>query len=248
MSLGRKQKAPKREVVKIVAPPAITKVEFNSPTGDRYVTTTKGSDQRFESFLTPTTRLTVEESLKGLQNLAKELNQPDPVRQQAINQRSQDFFDLQAAGINSSANDQLSKARTNLAKRFGGAYNATFGTHFLGQLENNRLGQLSEAYKQSGLLGEELYRADEDSRVRRFSLFQNYLADLNNQARGLQSNGSSILQNETQRATDLAVQRANLAMQVSNQNAALQAEQNRQNRESTLRTSSQIALALMGGI
>ena len=81
--------------------------------------------------------------------------------------------------------------------------------------------------------------------MRRFSLFQNYLADLNNQARGLQSNGSSVLLNETQRATDLAVQRANLAMQASNQNASLQAEQNRLNRESALRASSQIAMALM---
>jgi hypothetical protein len=246
MSLGRKKKTPVKKEIKIVAPPAITQVAFNSPTGDRYVTTTRGSEQTFESFLTPTTRSTVEESLKGLQNLAKELNQPDPVRQQAINQRSQDFFNLQASGINSSANAQLAQTRTSLAKRFGGAYNATFGTNLLAQMENNRLGQLAEAQKQSGLMGEELYRADEDSRVRRFSLFQNYLADLNNQARGLQSNGSGVLLNETQRATDLSVQRANLAMQASNQNASYQADQNRLKRESALRASSQIAMALMG--
>lgn len=244
MSLGRKKTETK--VVKVVAPPPITRVEFNSPTGDRYVTTTKGSNQTFESFLTPTTKLTVEESLKGLQQLAKELNQPDATRQQAITQRSRDFYDLQAAGINSAADAQIAKTRTNLAQRFGGAYNATFGTNMLVQLEGNRLGQLAEAQKQANLLGEDLYKADEDSRIRRFSLFQNYLADLNNQARGLQSNGSSILLNEADRATDLAVQRANLALQASTRNATLEAEQSRVSRENALRASSQIAMALMG--
>lgn len=244
MSLGRKKS--KTKVVKVNAPPAITKVEFNSPTGDRFVTTTKGSNQTFESFLTPTTQMTVAESLKGLQQLAQELNQPDATRQQAIHQRSQDFYDLQAAGINSQADAQIAKTRSNLAQRFGGAYNATFGTNMLVQLEGNRLSQLAEAQKQANLLGEDLYKADEDSRVRRFALFQNYLADLNNQARGLQSTGSNVLMGESSRATDLATQRANLAMQASARDAALEAEQARQNRESALRASSQIAMALMG--
>lgn len=244
MSLGRKKSETK--VVKVTAPPAITKVEFNSPTGDRYVTTTRGSKQTFESFLNPSTQLTVQESLKGLQQLARELNQPDAARQQAINQRSQDFFDLQAAGINSAADAQLAKARTSLAQRFGGAYNATFGANMLALMEGNRLGQLAEAQKQSSLLGEDLFRADEDSRVRRFTLFQNYLADLNNQARGLQSSGSSILLNEADRASDLAVQRANLAMQTSARDAALEMELARTQREAALRNTTQIAMALMG--
>lgn len=241
MSLGRK----KAKEVKIVAPPPITRVEFNSPTGDRYVTTTSGGKQTFESYLNPTTKMTVQESLKGLNQLAKELNQPDPVRQQAIDQRSRDFYDLQATGINRDADAQISKTRSNLAQRFGGAYNATFGTNLLARLEENRLGQLAEAHKQSALLGEDLYRADENSRIRRFSLFQNYLADLNNQARGLQSNGSSVLLSEANRESDLAVQRANLAMQASNQNMTFDAEQARVNRENALRASSQIAMALM---
>ncbi|WP_303673612.1 hypothetical protein [Vampirovibrio chlorellavorus] len=245
MSLGRKKKSTTK-VVKVSAPPPITRVEFNSPTGDRYVTTTQNGQQTFQSYLNPTTRQTVEESLKGLQQLAKELNQPDPVRQQAINQRSRDFFDLQSSDINAQADAQLAKARSSLAKRFGGAYNATFGTNLLAQMEGNRLGQLADASKQAALLGEDLFRADEDSRVRRFALFQNYLADLNNQARGLQSNGSGVLLNESQRATDLAVQKANLALQASRQDALAQSEQNRVDRENALRASSQIAMALMG--
>lgn len=245
MSLGRKKKSTTK-VVKVVAPPPITRVEFNSPTGDRYVTTTQNGQQTFASYLTPTTRSTVEESLKGLQQLARELNQPDPVRQQAITQRSRDFYDLQSADINAAADTQLARTRSTLSRRFGGAYNATFGTNLLAQIEGSRLGQLSEASKQAALLGEDLFRADEDSRLRRFGLFQNYLADLNNQARGLQSNGTSVLLNESQRASDLAVQKANLALQASRQDAQAQAEQDRLNRESALRASSQIALALMG--
>lgn len=99
MSLGRKKKNTAK-VIKVSAPPPITRVEFNSPTGDRYVTTTQNGQQTFQSYLNPVTKQTVEESLKGLQQLAKELNQPDPVRQEAINQRSRDFFDLQSSDIN----------------------------------------------------------------------------------------------------------------------------------------------------
>ncbi len=244
MSLGRKKKSTTK-IIKVSAPPPITRVEFNSPTGDRYVTTTQNGQQTFQSYLNPTTKQTVAESLKGLQQLAKELNQPDPVRQQAITQRSRDFFDLQSSDINAQTDSQLAKARSSLSKRFGGAYNATFGTNLLAQMEGSRLGQLAEASKQAALLGEDLYKSDEDSRVRRFALFQNYLADLNNQARGLQSNGSGVLMNESQRATDLAVQKANLALQASRQDALTQSEQNRVNRESALRASSQIAMALM---
>jgi hypothetical protein len=242
MSSGRKKSKPP----KIVAPPPTTRVEVSTPSGDRFVTVKNGSTQTFESYLTPETRSTVEASLKGMQTLAQELNQPDAARQNGIDRRAQDFFDLQAANINSQADSIIAKTRSNLAKRFGGAYNATFGTNLLAGLEGNRLGQLAEASKQASLLGEDLYTADENSRVRRFTMFQNYLADLNNQARGLQSNGSTILLNESQRESDLAVQRANLAMQLYNQDMAANNAQARQDRENVLKTSSQVALGILG--
>lgn len=243
MSLGRKKT--KTKVVKVEALPPITRVETVSPTGDRFITQTQGGVQTFQSQLAPETQVTVQESLKGLQQLAQSLNQPDAARQNAIDQRSQDFFDLQAKGINADADAQLAQTRVNLAKRFGGAYNATFGVGLLNQLQQNRLSQLSDAHKQAALLGENLYQQDEDSRIRRFSLFQNYIADLNNQARGLQSNGSGVLLSETQRASDLAVQKANLAINASNNDAAASAEQARISRQNALQASSAVVAALL---
>lgn len=246
MSLGRKKSTKTTtKAITIAAPTPITKVTVNTPTGDQYVSATQGNDQTFQSNLTPQTQATVQSSLKGLQTLAQQLNQPDAIRQNAINQRTQDFYNLQAKGINDNSDKQIAKTRSNLAQRFGGTYNATFGANFLAQMENNRLSQLSQAQQQAALYGEDLARQDQNNQMQRFSLFQNYLADVNNQARGLQSNGSTLLANANQQATDLAVQRANLALRASNDDAILSQQQAQQDRQAALQTSSQIMMALM---
>jgi hypothetical protein len=225
----------------INAPPQTTQVEFNAPTGDRYLTAQEGNRQVFTSQLGGRTQGTVDAALGGLQQLAQELNQPDSARMADIRQRGQDYYDLQAEGINADADTALSRTRSDLSKRFGGAYNASFGADLLARIENNRIGSLSDARKDASLYAEDLQQSDEASRLNRFTAFQNYLADLNNQAQGYQSFGGSILQQENQRATSLAEQRASIVNRMASDNAAADAQAQEQ-RARALQAAAAIAM------
>ena len=244
MSQGRKSKKPK-----IDAPPAVTTTVYTNPLGDQFTSVSSGGAESHSSQLSTGTQAMVDESSNALQSLAKELNAPDVRRLISIGDRSQDYYDLQASGINQDVDDSLARTKSDLNKRFGGAYNATFGTSLLADIEGSRIGRLADSRKDASLLGEDLYQQDEDSRVRRFTLFQNYLNDINNQARGLQTSNATTLANERGRATDVAVDRANLAYRYSelDQRAKdAQAERNRKERESYARMASQPSSGGMG--
>ena len=210
MSFGSKKSSGD---VKVSAPPRITQTDFTLPSGDRFTSRSKGRTQYFESFLNPQSQAVVDESLQGLQGLARELRAPDQDRLKQIAQRGQDFYDLQASGINAAYDDRLKQTQADLNKRFGGAYNATFGTDLIARLENERVGSLGGAMKESGLLAEDLVSADEASRMNRFALFEGFLNNLNAQATGVGSIGSQTLSAERNRATQLALQQAQLSRQ-----------------------------------
>lgn len=205
MSSGRK-----KSKNKIKAPPPITRTEYNLPTGDNFTTSTEGGTQRFTSSLSGATSNLVRQSQSGLETLAKELRRPSSQRARDIRKRGDDFFDLQAESINENADDLFKRTQSNLNQRFKGSLNSTFGSDLLSKVEDDRLNRLMRSRKESNLLAEDLFKSDEDSRVRRFALFQNYLSDINNQARGLASQGSNVLSSERARATKVAIAEANL--------------------------------------
>lgn len=226
MSLGRTRSV---KTPKIVAPPRITSQEFTMPTGDRYLTQRNGNKETSNSILSPLTGRTVDTSQAALSELAGEIRNPDARRIQDIALRGQDFYDLQANVINSEADSLFGKAASDISKRFGGTYNATFGTDLLAQLEGNRLSQLSGAAKEARLLAEDLYSRDEDSRMSRFNMFQGFLAGLNNEAMQAGSMGSDLLMNESNRAQDLAISRTRMVQDAQryNQLTDLQKRQQR---------------------
>lgn len=234
MSLGRKSNTKKSD---IKIPQAITTTVYNSPTGDQYISRSQGNAQTFTSNLSPGTQGTINESLNGLQNLARELNAPDSERISQINARSRDYYDLQSAGINQDLDDVLARTKSDLNKRFGGSYNATFGTDLLANIEKSRVNQLEDARKQASLYGEDLYQRDENSRAQRFTLFQNYLSDLNNQARGLQSTGAATLNTDRQMQSNATLQRQDLIERYNIQGN----DQARKDRETASRLSMQLA-------
>lgn len=216
MSSGRKKtKAPT-----IAAPPQVTQYQFNSPTGDLYSTLREGNIESYNSALTAQKQRAVQTSNQALSDLADDLSYRDSRRAEAIESRARDFYDLQADAINSQANDMLSTAKSDLSKRFGGTYNATFGNDFLARMEKNRLNQLSGASKEASLLAEDMYQQDETSRLNRFILFQNFLNDEHNKALNVAGFASDVLQNEANRAQELAIQRASLAQRANEMNAA----------------------------
>lgn len=223
MSAGRKN----AKTPTIAAPPQVTRYEFNSPLGDRYLTRREGITEISDSILGPQTSRTIQTGQQALKNLADELSSPDARRLNDIGLRARDFYELQAGAINSEADALFSAAQSDLSKRFGGAFNATFGTDYLARLQNNRLSRLYDASKEASLLGEDLYRQDEDSRMKRFTLFQNYLLDEHNKAQGVAGTASDLLQNETNRAQDLAVKRASMVQRTMEMNAANDADERR---------------------
>lgn len=215
MSSGRK----KSKSPKIKAPAQITKTEYALPTGDTYTTETLGGTQRFSANLSGRTRGLVEQSQQALQLLGKEINRPGDLRAKDIKDRGDDFFALQSEGINKSADDLLKKTKTDLNKRFKGSYNATFGTNLLSKVEDDRLNRLGRSRKEASLLAEDLFKSDEDSRIRRFSTFQNYLGDINNQARGLASTGANVLSSERDRQTRVALAQAQMDQEADFKNS-----------------------------
>ncbi len=219
MSFGKKE-SKNNGKIKINAPPPITQYEFNSPTGDVFKSRTEGGRQISEAHLSPLTRQMANRSQQNLLGLSAEFGKSDRERAADIRARAQDLFDMQARGINEDADDIMSKARSNLSRRFGGSHAATFGTDLMSRLEKDRLAELSDARRQAGLLGEDLFNSDEDSRMRRFNVFLGYLNTLHNQAAGADNTGANLLLNENQRATDVAIARARLLDSARNRNTA----------------------------
>ena len=218
MSFGKKKsKAPK---VQIAAPPQIQQVEIRSPIGDVFRSRQEGNTQINETELGEFSSLLGERSQQGLLDEVSGLGKTDAQRRQDIQERASDLFKTQAQGINRDADDQLSRARSLLSNRFGGTFNSTFGNDYLSRLENNRLVELSDARRRSNLLAEDLTQSDQDSRIRRLGVFQGLLNNIVAQAQGAAQTGGGILANENQRATQLAVSRAQMI-----QNAYTRGEQ-----------------------
>jgi hypothetical protein len=229
MPIGRKPTRVKMPVIS--APPQVTNVEFISPLGDQYGMERQDNKQIADATLSPLTAHTIRTSQEALLDLANEFYAPDSERVQDIADKSLDYFELQAQGINTQADDILSQAQSDLSKRFGGTYNATFGADYLSRLENNRLTQLSNAAKEAALVAEEMYSRDEDSRMRRFGLLSDYLSGEFDKASTVWELGANLLQEDANRAQSLATARANLAQNAMryNQESQLKARQQRLN-------------------
>jgi hypothetical protein len=223
MAAGRN--ANKVKAPTINAPTPVIQSSFSSPTGDTYSTIRDGKLQYTQNSLTPETLSTIQASQAGLQGLAEDLAQPtDAMVQQAVAQ-AQNVYDLQEQNINSASDNLYAQTASDLSHRFGGTYGSTFGAYTLGQIQNNRLSALYNAGKEALLLGQDLYNQSQANQINRFQTLNNYLTDQFNQAQGIYSLGSNLLQDETNRAQNLSIDQARLQMQASlvNQQAAIQA-------------------------
>ncbi|MEM0952099.1 MAG: hypothetical protein AAGI66_08170 [Cyanobacteria bacterium P01_H01_bin.74] len=218
MSLGKKRSSTPK--IKIEAPPRITRVDTVTPTGSSFSSINAGSTIRNEITLDPLTRATMNSSLSGLYNLTNSLAGDDNARSAEIADKANAFYNQQATSINEAADLSRQSLASQLSRQFGGRYNATFGNDLLARQERDRLAQLSEARQNASLLAEDLNQADEASRINRFGVLQGYLDTLTNQALGVQSRGSQLLQTDRNQAANQALQRANLLQRYYNDSAA----------------------------
>ncbi|MDX2083831.1 MAG: hypothetical protein SFZ03_00380 [Candidatus Melainabacteria bacterium] len=210
MSFGRKKNDSPPPVQ---APPAITRVEFNAPIGDRFISEVVGSTQTAKAELSPFTQALVDQSADAALEALSGLIQPDATRSAQIQQRADDYFQDLSRTINDSADDAIRRTQSGLARRFGGSANATFGNDLIDRLERSRQQELAGARRNANLLGEELSQNDETSRVRRLSTFLNLVNAPFEQSYSLFVPSSDTLLQERQRETDLARFRASLAAQ-----------------------------------
>jgi hypothetical protein len=139
--------------------------------------------------------------LEGLVN-------PSEARRQDLRTLSDAVYQRQADQINLDTSQLRQTAQTGLSKRFGHSAASTFGNQLLADIDGQGLKQRSDARLSADLLANDLDLQDEDRRIQRLNTFQNMLNSIDDRSRGLISNNSTLLQNETNRATDLAIVRA----------------------------------------
>jgi hypothetical protein len=115
---------------------------------------------------------------KRLARLTGELmRQPRAEAKQA--QSFQEMFVNQLRStIDESVNSSLSDARSDLAKRFGGAYNATFGNDLLSKIEGERFKSIRDAKIDASLMGQQLLENANQARMQKIQLLQGQLSNL----------------------------------------------------------------------
>lgn len=79
------------------------------------------------------------------------------------------FLDKLKNTIQDSTRLSLSQTQSDLAKRFGGSINTTFGADLLGQIEKNKLQAMQDAQLEATQVGRELYDDAQKARVQKLN-------------------------------------------------------------------------------
>ncbi|MDH4378764.1 MAG: hypothetical protein QE263_02515 [Vampirovibrionales bacterium] len=206
MSFGKKKSAPKPTAIQ--APPPVTTVNYVSPLGDTTATTRSGSTQTTQTTLGPSSQELVSWSQLGSGLELDNLVNPSEGRRQDLQNLADDVYQRQADQINLDTSQLRQTAQGNLSRRFGHSVASTFGNQLLADIEGQGLKQRTDARLSADMLANDLDVQDEERRIQRLNTFQNILNNIDDRSRGLVSTNSSLLQNETNRATDLAIVRA----------------------------------------
>ena len=237
MSFGKKKSAPKPTPIKAPAP--VTTVNYLSPLGDATTTKRKGSTQTTTTTLGSASQGLVNWGQLGSEMELENLVSPSEARRNDVRDLSNALYQQQADRINLDTSQLRQTAQTGLSKRFGHSAASTFGNQLLAEIDGQGLKQRNDARLSADMLANDLDVQDEARRVQRLNPFQNILSSIEDRSRGLISTNSSLLQNETNRATDLAIVRAK-------QLDAWNAENYRNQRQSLLERMAPAAGRLVG--
>jgi hypothetical protein len=206
MSLGKKKSSPKPTAIK--SPPPVTTVDYRSPLGDTTSTTRSGNTQTTQTTLGQSSQELVNWGQLGSDIELEALVSPSEARRQDLQALADAVYQRQANQINLDTSQLRQTAQTGLSKRFGHSAASTFGNQLLADIDGQGLKQRSDARLSADMLANDLDAQDEERRIQRLNTFQNILNSIDDRSRGLVSTNSTLLQNETNRATDLAIVRA----------------------------------------
>jgi hypothetical protein len=165
--LLKKQKAP------APAEPEVRRFEYYSPTGDTVVSQREGDVQKVYSTLSQQNQSLLNLSQAETERLIRSLGTPDAARQAELKTQSDQLYAQLSDTINKSSDATFDRVRSDNAQRFGGAYNSTFGTQALAQVEGLRQGNLADARLSADGFVDEQKAADEQAKVLRLNTFRN---------------------------------------------------------------------------
>lgn len=167
MSFGRKSRQPQFQPFKVVL-----------PTGDRIVQRYNDGAIEVVPKLSQASKHQLAQSNRAIKQLTNELIRRPGQERELINSQKQLFYDRLRRAIDEASNARVSQTRSDLARRFGGSLNATFGNDLLSRLERERLNATREAQTDSTLFGQYLLNAADQSRLLKLQALQGQMGAL----------------------------------------------------------------------
>jgi hypothetical protein len=158
------------------------------------------------TMLSPTNRRILADSQAQLSQLTAELSERPAAEVQQIQSFQDTFFNKLRHAIDTGFADDTDRTRSNLAHRFGGALQSTFGNDLLSRLDQNRLNAVKDAQADSLMAGHDLAADKDTSRLRRIQLLQNQIAGISQSAMDAAERGQ-VFQNVLSRQNTLKPQR-----------------------------------------
>jgi hypothetical protein len=213
--LLKKQKAPEPQR----AEPDVRRFEYYSPTGDTVVSQREGDVQKVYSTLSEQNQSLLNLSQAESERLLRSLGTPDAARQRELQTQSDQLYSQLSDTINKSSDATFDKVRSQNAERFGGAYNSTFGTQALAEVEGLRQANLADARNSANSFISEQAAADEEAKLLRLNTFRSLagsvvdggLSSVGLQGSQLIQSSQALAQNRMEALANLSSNRKSLA-------------------------------------
>lgn len=134
-------------------------------------------------FLSPSTRSQVIKTQNSMAKLAGEIVKTPTVENKRVESYQKTLFDKLRKAIDETSNLRLAETESNLAQRFGGSLNSTFGNDLLGRIEKERLNAVENAKMDATLAGNQFAEDLNVSRINKLKALQGYFSNLSSTAR-----------------------------------------------------------------
>lgn len=142
------------------------------PNGDKVLQKYTKGGWVVSTQMTPQSQAQYNAQQFAIQQLTNDLNTPPEADALKAENFKNTILQSLRSAITRDSNERQGLVQSDLSKRFGGSTQSTFATDLLGQLEKDRLSQLSQAEGDATLLGEQLKQETDNARLRKLQILQ----------------------------------------------------------------------------